>query len=285
LRIKIFFIITIGSIAFKNVTAQSIRYPVALPYIGLSAYSTNQTDPFSFTSNQGALAAAKQTGVGLYGEQRFLLVATSAYAVATVFPSKMGNFGVVLNYSGFKNFNESKIGAGYGRNLGHKVAVGIQFNYYSYRIPAYGSASSINFEAGAVIHFTEKLNGGIQVYNSVGGKLGKAGEEKLAAAYKMGLGYDASDNFFVSGEISKEEDKSVNVIAGIQYHFARQFFARAGFMSESSTAFAGAGIGWKNLRLDVAGSYHPQLGFSPGVLLIANFGNKNLPADNKEIHL
>ena len=110
------------------------------------------------------------------------------------------------------------------------------------------------------------------MYNPVGGKLGE--DEKLASAYKLGLGYDASENFFVSGEIVKEEDKPVNVVAGVQYQFAKQFFARAGFLSESSTAFVGVGAGWKNLRVDIAASYHPQLGFSPGILFISNFGNK-----------
>ncbi|NOT90951.1 PorV/PorQ family protein [Ferruginibacter sp.] len=280
MRFKILFPVTlIGIIAINNAMSQSIRYSVAMPYIGFGAYSTKQIDPLSFTANQAALANVSQAGVGLYGERRFLLAATSSYTVATVVPTKRGNFGVQLNYSGFKNFNENKLGLAYGRSLGPKIDVGIQFNYYSYRIPGYNGASSINFEAGAIMHFTEKLNGGIHVYNPVGGKLGTSAtpgtsDEKLASAYKFGLGYDASENFFISSEIIKEEDKPVNVVAGVQYHFAKQFFARAGVVSESSTFFAGAGIGWKNLRLDVSGSYHPQLGFSPGVLLIAHFGNK-----------
>jgi hypothetical protein len=269
------FAITLISFCLINsIMAQSVRYSVALPYVGLSAYSAQQTDPLSFTANQAALAGLKQTGVGLYGERRFLLAATSAYTMAVAVPTKMGNFGVQLNYAGFKNFNESKIGLAYARRLGAKIDIGVQFNYYSYRIPAYDNASAINFEAGAIIHFTDKLNGGIHIYNPSGGKLSNRDNEKLGAAYKIGLGYDASENFFVSGEIIKEEDKLVNVVAGVQYHFAKQFFARAGFTSVSSTPFAGAGIGWKDMRLDVFGSYHPQLGFSPGVLFVANFGGK-----------
>ena len=186
----------------------------------------------------------------------------------------MGNFGIQLNYTGFKNFNENKIGLAYARKLGKLVDVGVQFNYYSYRIPAYGNASAINFEIGAMMHLTDKLNAGIHVYNPVGGKLGKNKDEKLAASYKLGLGYDASENFFISSEIIKEEDKPVNVIAGLQYHFVKQFFAKAGFISESTTAYAGAGVAWKNLRLDISSGYHPQLGFSPGILLIMNFKSK-----------
>jgi hypothetical protein len=278
------FAITLISFCLINsIMAQSIRYSIALPYVGLSAYSTQQNDPLSFTANQAALAKVKQAGMGLYGEQRFLLAATNAYALATVLPTKQGNFGIQLNYAGFKNFNESKIGLAYARSLGNKVDVGVQFNYYSYRIPSYGNASSVNFEAGAIIHFTDKLNGGIHIYNPVGGKLSNSDNEKLASAYKIGLGYDASEFFFISSEIIKEEDKEVNIVAGFQYHFAKQFFARAGFISASSTPFAGAGIGWKNMRLDVSGSYHPYLGFSPGILFIVNFGRKNSAANNTNL--
>ncbi len=253
---------------------QSLRYSLAQPYISLSAYSSKQIDPLSFTGNQGSLAQAKSAGIGIFGERRFLLSETSVYTLGASLPSRLGNFGIQVNYAGFKNFSENKIGLAYGRKLGKLLDVGVQFNYYGYRIPAYGNASTINFEIGAILHLTDKINAGLHVYNPVGGKLGKAREEKLASAYKFGLGYDASDKFFISSEIVKEEDKAVNVIAGLQYQFAKQFFVKAGFISESTTAYAGAGIAWKNLRLDISSSYHPQLGFSPGLLLIMHFKPK-----------
>ena len=254
--------------------AQSLRYSLAQPYISLSAYSLKQNDPLSFTGNQASLAQIKSAGIGVFGERRFFLSETSAYTLGASLPTRLGNFGIELNYAGFKNFNENKIGLAYARKLGKLLDVGVQFNYYGYRIPAYGNASTVNFEMGAMLHLTDKFNAGIYVYNPVGGKLGKSKDEKLASAYKFGLGYDASDKFFISSEIIKEEDKPVNVIAGLQYHFAKQFFVKAGFVSESTTAYAGAGVAWKNLRLDISSSYHPQLGFSPGLLLIMNFKPK-----------
>ena len=254
--------------------SQSLRYSVSMPYISLGAYSQQQNDVFSFVNNQAALAGVKTAGVGVFGERRFMLTENSSYALAAAVPTSKGNFGIQLNYAGFKNFNENKLGLAYARSLGKKVDVGVQFNYYGYRIPVYGNASSINFEAGAILHFSNKLSGGFHVYNPVGGKLGKSGDEKLASAYKFGLGYDATENFYVSTEIIKEEDKSINVIGGIQYQFLKQFIIRAGFVSETGSAFAGAGLVWKNLRLDVSGSYHPQLGFTPGILLMTNFKGK-----------
>ncbi len=254
--------------------AQSLRYSLAQPYISLSAYSSKQNDPLSFTGNQAALAQLKSAGIGVFGERRFLLSETSVYTLGASLPTRLGNFGIQLNYAGFKNFNENKIGLAYARKLGKLIDVGVQFNYYGYRIPAYGNASTLNFEIGAMLHLSDRFNAGIHIYNPVGGKLGKSKDEKLASTYKFGLGYDASDRFFISSEIIKEEDKAVNVIAGLQYHFAKQFFVKAGFISESATAYAGAGVAWKNLRLDISSGYHPQLGFSPGLLLIINFKPK-----------
>ena len=257
------------------ILAQSLRHNIALPYIGLSAYSSRQKDPFSFTANQAALAKIDQPDIGLYGEKRFLLAATDYYSIATAVPTKMGNFGLQVNYSGFKNFNENEIGLAYARSLGKKVDVGVQFNYYGYRIPSYNNASTIIAEVGAIIHFTDKLNGGIHIFNPAGGKLSNSEDEKLAAAYTFGLGYDASDHVFISGEIIKEEDMPVNVVAGVQYQFAQQFFTRIGFTSATSSIFTAVGAGWNKIRVDISVSYHPQLGFSPGILLISQFGKKN----------
>jgi hypothetical protein len=254
--------------------AQSLRYSLAQPYISLSAYSSRQNDPLSFTGNQASLMQAKSAGAGVFGERRFMLRETSVYTLGATMPSRLGNFGIQINYAGYKNFNENKIGVAYARRLGRLIDVGVQFNYYGYRIPAYGNASAINFEIGALLHLTDQLLAGLHVYNPVGGKLGKNSAEKLASAYKFGLGYDVSDKFFISAEIIKQEDKAINVTAGLQYQFAGQFFIKAGFMSESTAAYAGAGIAWKKLRLDISSSYHPQLGFSPGILLIMNFKSK-----------
>lgn len=242
-----------------------------MPYISVGAYSNQQSDVFSFTANQAALAQQKNVAVGVYGERRFLLADNSAYALAAAIPTSLGNFGVKLNYAGFTNFNENAVGLAYARTLSPKIDIGVQFNYYGYRIPTYGNASALNFEIGAILHLTDKINAGFHVYNPVGGKLGKSGDEKIASAYKFGIGYDASDNFFVSFVTSKEEDKPINVTGGVQYQFEKQFFVRAGFVSETSSGYGGVGVSWKNIRLDISGNYHPQLGFSPGLSLIANF--------------
>jgi hypothetical protein len=269
-----FFLLTIN---FCN--SQSVRKPVSASYIGLGAYSINHADVFSITSNQAALAQMENAAVGFFGENRFLLTETNMYSAIIALPTKEGNFAFQADYFGYKNYNESQLGMAYARNVGTKLDLGIKFNYYSFRIPGFESPSTVNFEIGVICHFTEKLNGGIHIYNPVGGKLSKTENDRVSSVYSFGLGYEASDNFFVSGEIVKQEDLPVNVNAGVQYNFAKQFFARFGIASQNQSPYGGAGLSWKNFRLDVSASYHPQLGFSPGLMLIMNLKPKENESD------
>jgi hypothetical protein len=257
------------------VFGQTVRRPVAALYTGLGAYSINHVDVFSFTSNQASLVQTKNASAGVYGEKRFMLDELSLYQFAIAMPTKSGNFGVKAGYFGFSDYNESQIGLAYGRKLGDKVDVGVQFNYNAIRVSSYGNSSAINFEIGTILHLTEKLHAGIHAYNPVGGKFGKNQEEKLASIYTVGLGYDASEKFFVSAEIEKEENQPVNVNAGMQYKFLPQLMARAGIATNTSNVYAGIGLYLKSFRLDVVASYHPQLGVTPGLLLLYSFSKKN----------
>ena len=266
-----FFLLTINLC-----NSQPVRKPVSASYIGLGAYSINHADVFSITSNQAALAQMENAAVGFFGENRFLLVETNMYAAIIALPTKEGNFAFQADYFGYKNYNESQLGIAYARNVGKKLDLGIKFNYYSFRIPAYQNASAVNFEIGAIAHLTDRLNAGIHFYNPVGGHLSKTDHEKLSSIYKFGIGYEASEKFLISAEIVKQEDLAVNVNAGVQYNFLDRFFARAGIATENESPYAGAGVSWNNLRLDVSASYHPQLGFSPALMIIVNFKSREL---------
>ena len=270
-RLVFIFLLTLLSVALHS---QTLRRPVAAPYIGFGAYSFNHTDVFSFTSNQASLAQLHHAAAGVYAERRFMLSELNTYTAAIALPTRSGNFGLKAVYSGFSDYNETQIGLAYARSLGSKVDIGVQFNYNGIAIAGYGNASAISFEAGSIFHITDKLIAGFHINNPVGGKYGKDQQEKLPSVYTAGLGYDASEKFFFSAEIIKEEDQPVNVNAGLQYKFIPQLLARAGMSSATSSVWFGLGLSLKSFRLDVTSSYHPQLGITPGLLLLFNFKGK-----------
>lgn len=267
-------------LAWHFIYGQSTRSPLSAHYTGIGAYSQHFLDAFSGAINQAALAEIKQATAGVYGERRFLLKELSNYAAAIALPSKLGGFGVAINYFGSENFNTSQIGLGYGKKLGDKIDIGVQFNYNMIKLAGYGSSSCINFEAGTILHLTDKFHIGLHVYNPVGGKFGKMNNEKLASIYTTGIGYEVSDKVLVSAEISKEEDLPVNINAGMQYIFEDHFFARLGVASGTGNYFFGLGIHWKTFRIDAVTTWHAQLGITPAIMLLFNFHDDKQPAAN-----
>lgn len=256
------------------VQAQTLRRPLAASYTGLGAYSLHHTDVFSFTANQASLAQLTNISAAVYGERKFLLTELNSYTAAIGFPTSSGNFGLKTVYNGFSDYNETQTGLAYARKLGKKIDVGVQFNYQGLRIAGYGNASAISFELGTILHLTDQLHAGIHVSNPVGGKFGKNQQEKLSSVYAVGLGYDASEKFFISAEIEKEEGQPINVNAGLQYKFIPQVLVRVGMSSATSSAWVGVGLTIKSFRVDITTSYHPQLGITPGMLLLFNFNKK-----------
>ncbi|HMH33477.1 MAG TPA: hypothetical protein VK543_10625, partial [Puia sp.] len=78
---------------------------------------------------------------------------------------------------------------------------------------------------------------------------------------------------FAGFEIIKEEEKPVGVNAALHYAFAKAFFAGIGIMTVTASPYGWAGWAWKELRIDITVSHHPQLGFTPGIALF--FGSVN----------
>jgi hypothetical protein len=258
----------------SSILAQTVRSPISAAYAEVGALSNNNVDVFCVAANQAALTQLKNACAGVYSEKRFMLTELGVYIAAAAIPTRSGNFGFDGRYLGTADYSESQLGLAYARNLGSKMEIGVQFNYYALRIAGYGNVSSVNFEVGAIFHLTGNFNAGLHVYNPLGSKLGKNAEEKLASIYSFGIGFEPSQSFFFSLELKKEEDRPPDVIAGLQYKALPQLLARSGISTATSSMYFGIGFQWKSMRLDATASYHPQLGISPGILLLYTFANK-----------
>jgi len=248
--------------------SQSAKQSLIPSYLKTSAYSHNHSDVFSFTANQAALAKIKSFTAGVFSERKYMLNELNLFSASFALPTQSGNFGLQLHHFGNSIYSETQAGIAYGRKLSDYIDIGIQFNYYKMRISGYGNAAAINFEAGTIFHFTDQLHGGIHVYNPTSSKINKNEAERIPAVYSVVLGYDASDNVLVSVSIEKTENEDLNVIASIQYKFADRFLARGGVASATSVFFFGVGFSLQNFRLDATASVHPQLGVTPGLMLI-----------------
>jgi hypothetical protein len=243
-------------------------------YLTLTNLSNQHHDVFSFLSNQAVLAGVKSFSAGFYSEEKFMVKELTIHQLALNFPTHSGNFGLSGCYFGFTDYNESKFGLAYARNLGSQLALGVQFNFQSLKIPGYGNSSAIDFEIGTVIHLTEQLNAGVHLYNPIGGKFGKDRQEKIPPVYSAGLGFEASEKFVATITFDKPGGELLNVTAGFEYKILQQVLLRFGISSASSSCFFGVGYQLKKVILHATSSCDQQLGISPGLSLIYESNKK-----------
>lgn len=254
-----------------EVPAQSLRQPIHASYTGMGAYSIHGIDLFSFSANPAVLAQVKQKAFGIYSEQRFLLSALSQNSLVAAFPTSSGSFALQVNYFGSRLYNEIQFGGTYARSLGKSLDLGLGFHYNQLRIPGHLRANAMVVEAGLMMHFNENLHGGFGIYHAVSGNLQRMYHEKIAAVYRGGLGFEASEIFYASVEIIKEANKAAGVMFGLQYKPITQLVLRGGINTIHQQPFFGAGILWSRLRIDITAAHHPQLGISPGIMLLYHF--------------
>jgi opacity protein-like surface antigen len=249
---------------------QIVRQPLTIRYAGLGAYSQKFADIFSSTSNQASLAQLQGGAFGVYGERRFLLEELNQFSAIVAMPTTEGTFALQGDYFGFSSFNENQLGLAYGRKISRQMDIGIKFNYHTVQVSGYGNASAINFEAGTIFHLTEKLHAGVHAYNPLSSRFGNNNNERLASLYRIGFGYEASEKVFLSGEIVKQENLGVSVNAGLQYNVTGNVFLRTGISTLTNNTYAGVGLKFGFARVDLNAAYHPQLGVTPGLLLLFN---------------
>lgn len=254
-------------VLFGAVESQTLVRPLVLAGLSPGAYSTRHADVFSWVKNQAALARVRRISVGLAGERRFMLPGLQSFQAVWAIPMGAGSFGLQLARGGLQAYRENQLALAYGRPLGDNVDLGLQFNYTSIGAGQYGQASALSFELGSVFHLTGKLHAGLQINNPKGGRFGASRAEQLPFVYTAGLGYDASDKFFVGADITREENQDPVFRVVFVYKPVSQVITRAGVATSITSYWLGAAFILQSFEFGLISVYHQQLGWSPGCTL------------------
>ena len=255
---------------------QTIRNTIHTPFITIGVYA-QQPDALSINANQASLVHVHAMQVSFMGERRFMLEDLGWYRAGIIFPGAGGGIGVQGNFFGTVHNKEAELGLAYGRKVGQKMSMGAHFSYRTQRMATLSQQKQIAAEASWQLEITPVLKAGFRMYQPFNLSITYE-DPKLPAIYSSGLGYQPSEQLLLVVELQKEQKRSINCIAGIEYRFAKLLLARIGIQSETASYTLGTGLQLHPFRLDVMASLHPQLGITPGLAL--HFQPKALSREN-----
>jgi hypothetical protein len=268
--LTVIFILLLSTVLFagdQNVGTTSCMFKVLLSPKVVSlggAYSTF-TDADSLSINPAGVSLATSKEVSFAYTK--WLVDTSYGYLSFVLPTKIGGFGIAVNYftagdmdeydtSGNptnKTFTANGILSSlvYSRKLNEKISVGIAGKFYSETIDD-RSASSPSADIGGIVVLNEKLKLAAAVQNLFGSIKFIEQEDKLPLVFKVGGSYKILDNLITAVDVNLPADNPANCGVGVEYSLGFKDFVipiRAGYNTSTDALIGfslGFGFGYKD---------------------------------------
>lgn len=235
-------------------------------------------DFWSCNNNQGALGFYNKSGIGIHYDNRYLLASTSTMMVSGVYyADKIGSFALNAQFYGDHNFGKIQIGAAYARAFANVFGVALQFDYlYNYFGNGYyGHRSGFTFEVGFFGQITPNFSLALHLYNPARLKMVTYNDTKeyIPTLIRFGGAYIFDKRCTLALEVEKDLDMPLSFAGGVEYVFSKYFSLRGGVRYPKFSCSLGVGFRFKQCSIDIASSYHADLGFSPQISLLYEFNS------------
>ena len=226
-----------------------------------------RTDVIASLDHPGAIAGLTTPSVGLLASRRFMLAELATYAASAGMQVRGTSFLVNGYYEGFALSHFTEAGLGFGRHLGSKIAVGARVVYGTQKTGASSPFHQLKAELGAIFFLSSQVRVALaeKIVRELTTEI-NTGQRRQDA---FSVCYQPTDRFSCAFTVRHDENQGLELLTAANYSFAGRMML--GFGINSYTGWwAGVKFRLASLQLGVWGYTHPNLGFSPGALVIAS---------------
>lgn len=228
-------------------------------------------DVWSIQQNQAGLSAIKKFTVAIAIEKPFAGYELSTQTAIVAIPVEKNVFGASFQNYGFASYSQQRVGFAFARSFGPRLAAALDFNYHSVKIQGYSSSRAYSVEAGLQYQLTKNLSLGAHVANPNQGKFEGEANTGIPARFQAGGSYLFSEKVLMAVTVEKIIGYPVDNRFGLEYQLLDLFALRAGVSTNPFKHYAGFGINYHKLKMDVATASQPVLGYSPQIAMSYEF--------------
>jgi len=248
-----------------RIKAQEINTGARITALGNTGVSIQ--DVWSMQANQAGIAAIENAQASISYQNNYLHTDLSTKSAVAVLPFKKNVLGLSFQNYGVSAYSEQRIGLAYAKRFGKTFFAAINLNAHQVRITQYGSAQTFSAEAGIQFKPFPKILIGSHIANPNKSSYNKQVDAKIPTLLQIGASYLVSDKVTFSSELVKDLDWLTDARFGLEYNMMGWLSLRGGFNVNPFRQFAGVGTKYQKIRLDIASSSHPVLGYSPQMSL------------------
>ena len=262
-------------LAVNPLEAANDNYPAGAGNAALGNAGVMMPGFWSVFHNQAGLGYYNHLSAGVHHENRFFVPEFNIHSIAVTIPVPTATLGASYTYSGYRVYNESKLGIGIGKAFHERFSAGIQLDYLHIHSSAeYGNSSAIAAEAGVIAKPLNNLYIGFHIFNPTGAKhSAESGEELIPVIMRFGLGYYFSERLFFGLETEKDLGVRQPLFrSGIEYRIIQAIYARTGIELEGSVHHSlGLGFSFGGIRADISFMHYQLVGYTPFLSLSYEF--------------
>jgi len=255
-----------GIIFLISVNA-SAQINVGPRFSGMASTGVSLSDVWSVHENQAGIAAVMRASFAVAFQKPFAGYDLSTQAAAMILPVSNNVFALSIQQYGNGTYKHQKTGLSYARSFGDQLFAAITFNHHMLRIDGYGSSQTYSVEAGAQYKVGRSISLGVHV--ATPGIRGSDRDLDLPVETRVQLGASCriSEKLILAMSVDKAFHKHTDVRTGLEYRAIEMLALRGGLSANPFRQFAGLGVNYKKLNMDISVSSQPIVGYSPQISL------------------
>ncbi len=223
-------------------------------------------NPAGLVYNQAEMVAGYQS--------KYISLGINDGAFGFTFPIKNTALGIGASYFGDNLLSKSKVVAAVAHKIG-KTSLGIKTTYEQIRIDEIGSKGIIYLDIGGQIIITEQVSIGMVINNLNQAKFDTLALSSPNTNVQVGINYHPHSKLTLLAQVEKNISNPAILRLALEYTVSSNVQVRTGFLPSPASAFAGIGFNWDKMKLDLAGSYQQQLGWSGGLSIGVPINNED----------
>ena len=158
------------------------------------------------------------------------------------------------SHYGYSSFGELKVGIGYGRRFGRKVAVALQAVYLLNHAEHYSTRHSFTVDFSAFCQISRTISLAVSLYNPIRMKYGAIGNEIIPMIFALQANYQPNEKLLFA--LYGEKTLPGTLDAGLEMYY----HPLPNLMVSGTAALSHCGIGilipWKQIIFSIEANWH-----------------------------
>lgn len=164
------------------------------------------------------------------------------------------------SHYGYSSFGELKVGIGYGRRFGNKVAIALQAVYLLNHAEHYHTRHSFTIDFSAYCQISRTLGLAVDLYNPIRMKYGVTGNEIIPMVFALHVDYQPSEKLIFT--LYGEKTLPGTLDAGLEMYY----HPLPNLMVSGTAALTHCGIGilipWKQIIFSIGADWYYRVSVS-----------------------